>query len=179
MSRAVLSRDSRNMAIFRWHLICLFVASLELSSALNVLPSVRHFSCSTPQIEISKKILVSNEYSPTRKSYFESHQSHTADRFKEKMGPVRRRNCHVLGINMQAGDMPVPSGSSSFLSAFYKFTRPHTIRGTILASCACVTRVTLDCIQVQSVIEWRLLRIAWYSCIFLYIFYLLFSILVD
>ena len=52
------------------------------------------------------------------------------------------------------------NGKAGFLEAFYKFTRPHTIRGTILASCACVTRVTIHCIQTQSIIEWSLLRTA-------------------
>ncbi|KAJ1494072.1 tocopherol polyprenyltransferase-like protein [Baffinella frigidus] len=46
------------------------------------------------------------------------------------------------------------------LNALYKFSRPHTIRGTILASCACVTRVLLDCIEKADFVEWRLLRIA-------------------
>ncbi len=56
-------------------------------------------------------------------------------------------------------------GKAGFLEAFYKFTRPHTIRGTILASCACVTRVTIHCIQTQSFIEWSLLRTAVFGLI--------------
>ncbi|EKX48805.1 hypothetical protein GUITHDRAFT_157479 [Guillardia theta CCMP2712] len=46
------------------------------------------------------------------------------------------------------------------LQSLYKFTRPHTIRGTILASCACVTRVMLSCIENQAYIEWKLMRTA-------------------
>lgn len=46
------------------------------------------------------------------------------------------------------------------MNALYKFTRPHTIRGTILASCACVTRVTLCSITTQSALEWGLLKVA-------------------
>jgi len=57
------------------------------------------------------------------------------------------------------------AGDSSMLGALYKFTRPHTIRGTILASCACVTRVMLKCIQTQSVIEWKLLQTAFYGLV--------------
>ena len=57
------------------------------------------------------------------------------------------------------------NGKAGFLEAFYKFTRPHTIRGTILASCACVTRVTLHCIRTQSFIEWSLLYTALYGLI--------------
>jgi homogentisate solanesyltransferase len=57
------------------------------------------------------------------------------------------------------------AGDSSMLGALYKFTRPHTIRGTILASCACVTRVMLKSIQTQSVIEWKLLQTAFYGLV--------------
>ena len=62
-----------------------------------------------------------------------------------------------LRMSADAGSQ---GSETSFLKAFYKFTRPHTIRGTILASCACVTRVTLSCIRTQPAIEWNLLRVA-------------------
>ena len=51
------------------------------------------------------------------------------------------------------------------LNALYKFTRPHTIRGTILASCACVTRAMLKCIEQQPVIEWKLLKTAFFGLV--------------
>lgn len=69
------------------------------------------------------------------------------------------------GINHMEMKSGEEKGKAGFLEAFYKFTRPHTIRGTILASCACVTRVTLDCIRTQSFIEWSLLRTAFFGLI--------------
>eukprot|EP00741_Cyanophora_paradoxa_P022510 tig00021464_g21736.t1 len=39
----------------------------------------------------------------------------------------------VLVEAMQSSPAPVPDRITKFLKAFYKFTRPHTIRGTILA----------------------------------------------
>lgn len=65
----------------------------------------------------------------------------------------------IPGLRMSEAAQPPPK-SSSLLGALYKFARPHTIRGTILASCACVTRVMLKCIQTQPVIEWKLLQTA-------------------
>lgn len=46
------------------------------------------------------------------------------------------------------------------MNALYRFTRPHTIRGTILASCACVTRVFLTTIQTMPYVEWHLIQTA-------------------
>jgi len=69
------------------------------------------------------------------------------------------------GASSAGGGGGDPRESSSLLGALYKFTRPHTIRGTILASCACVTRVMLKCIQTQPVIEWRLLQTAFYGLV--------------
>lgn len=43
----------------------------------------------------------------------------------------------------RGGEAVVGAQKGNLINALYKFTRPHTIRGTILASCACVTRVTL------------------------------------
>jgi hypothetical protein len=75
----------------------------------------------------------------------------------------RGRAMHDINhMEMKSGE---EKGKAGFLEAFYKFTRPHTIRGTILASCACVTRVTLDCIRTQSFIEWSLLRTAFFGLI--------------
>eukprot|EP00878_Enallax_costatus_P042165 GHUV01049255.1.p1 GENE.GHUV01049255.1~~GHUV01049255.1.p1 ORF type:complete len:181 (-),score=46.49 GHUV01049255.1:14-556(-) len=44
--------------------------------------------------------------------------------------------------------------SSSFLSAFWRFLRPHTIRGTILGTSAVVTKVLLNNLDA---IDWGLL----------------------
>jgi homogentisate solanesyltransferase len=44
--------------------------------------------------------------------------------------------------------------TGSFASAFWRFLRPHTIRGTILGTSALVTRALLEC---PSAIDWALL----------------------
>jgi hypothetical protein len=65
-----------------------------------------------------------------------------------------RRPMRGFAVKMSAtggADEMKPKGN--FLNALYKFTRPHTIRGTILASCACVTRVTLLCIKWVNIIQ--------------------------
>ena len=67
------------------------------------------------------------------------------------------------GVTGEGGAVDKPK--SGMLNALYKFTRPHTIRGTILASCACVTRVMIKCIQTQPVIEWKLLQTAMYGLV--------------
>eukprot|EP00960_Hanusia_phi_P038890 753651-Hanusia_phi.AAC.1 len=69
--------------------------------------------------------------------------------------PKVPRTVHHLA---QSGEGEV--GKTSMLQSLYKFTRPHTIRGTILASSACVTRVMLNCIENQAYIEWKLMRTA-------------------
>jgi len=77
-------------------------------------------------------------------------------------GSQDRRSALSLSANDgAAAEQP----KSSMLNALYKFTRPHTIRGTILASCACVTRVLLKCVESQPVIEWKLLHTALYGLV--------------
>ncbi len=45
----------------------------------------------------------------------------------------------------QKGDLPLLARVDAFLSAFWKFLRPHTIRGTILGSFAVTTRALIEC----------------------------------
>lgn len=49
------------------------------------------------------------------------------------------------------------SGGSSLLGALYKFTRPHTIRGTILGAISGASRAVLES---RAPIDWRLLPVA-------------------
>ena len=105
----------------------------------------------------------------------------------------RLRSCHLLASDSRSWSLGAPAGArgtglhcrrlaklemsagageaagepqkAGMLAALYKFTRPHTIRGTILASCACVTRVMLKCIETQPVIEWRLLQTAFFGLV--------------
>jgi len=90
------------------------------------------------------------------------------------LGVCRRGRCPAVGrgalrgaaLSMSGGEAAgLPPQKSGMLAALYKFTRPHTIRGTILASCACVTRVMLKCIETQPVIEWRLLQTAFFGLV--------------
>eukprot|EP01023_Acetabularia_acetabulum_P042332 TRINITY_DN4173_c0_g1_i5.p2 TRINITY_DN4173_c0_g1~~TRINITY_DN4173_c0_g1_i5.p2 ORF type:complete len:189 (-),score=24.31 TRINITY_DN4173_c0_g1_i5:25-510(-) len=46
------------------------------------------------------------------------------------------------------------NGVAQFFSAFWKFLRPHTIRGTMLGSCALTARVLLE---NPGLIDWSLL----------------------
>ncbi|KAK9797352.1 hypothetical protein WJX73_001094 [Symbiochloris irregularis] len=57
-----------------------------------------------------------------------------------------------------AADLPAPRENlgdriGAFRNAFWKFLRPHTIRGTILGSCAVTARVLLECSEY---IDWGL-----------------------
>ena len=49
------------------------------------------------------------------------------------------------GLAGGAGDPPLLARVDAFLSAFWKFLRPHTIRGTILGSCAVTARALIEC----------------------------------
>ena len=49
------------------------------------------------------------------------------------------------GTAEQKGDLPLLARVDAFLSAFWKFLRPHTIRGTILGSFAVTTRALIEC----------------------------------
>ena len=68
-------------------------------------------------------------------------------------------------MSVDGGEAAADPPKSGMLNALYKFTRPHTIRGTILASCACVTRVMIKCIEQQPVIEWKLMKTALYGLV--------------
>jgi 4-hydroxybenzoate polyprenyltransferase len=66
-----------------------------------------------------------------------------------------RRDTLVLREAAAAGASPSGDASqTSFLSAFWKFLRPHTIRGTILGTSAVVSRALLE---NQAAIDWSLL----------------------
>ena len=87
----------------------------------------------------------------------------------QAIGRGRRSGPHLSMNGAKAGDSgdslaPGPQQGGT-LNALYKFTRPHTIRGTILASCACVTRAMLKCIEQQPVIEWKLLKTAFFGLV--------------
>ena len=79
--------------------------------------------------------------------------------FMQDPSPQKRQQVPIAApLLAQRGDGEVRK--TDMLQSLYKFTRPHTIRGTILASCACVTRVMLSCIENQAYIEWKLMRTA-------------------
>jgi hypothetical protein len=54
------------------------------------------------------------------------------------------------GLAGGADDPPLLARVDAFLSAFWKFLRPHTIRGTILGSCAVTARALIECPLVSS-----------------------------
>lgn len=79
--------------------------------------------------------------------------------------PGRRASVYVAASASSAaaaaglpGDQPGASGTgkrvAAFLAAFWKFLRPHTIRGTILGTSAVVTKALL---QNPQAIDWGLL----------------------
>lgn len=76
--------------------------------------------------------------------------------------PIRkpRSSNHAHPITMVAGadsPSPGPAGQAGLAGAFVKFTRPHTIRGTILGSFAGCARALLES---AAVIDWALLPTA-------------------
>ena len=75
--------------------------------------------------------------------------------FTAAPGTGSRRDTLVLREAAAAGASPSGDASqTSFLSAFWKFLRPHTIRGTILGTSAVVSRALLE---NQAAIDWGLL----------------------
>ncbi|GBF95479.1 hypothetical protein Rsub_07829 [Raphidocelis subcapitata] len=74
--------------------------------------------------------------------------------------PRRRRRLGAPASAAAGAAAGAPGGESpaaraaAFLSAFWKFLRPHTIRGTILGTTAVVTRALLDS---PAAIDWALL----------------------
>lgn len=73
---------------------------------------------------------------------------------KRQSGPVASANAAAAGAGGAAGAPSVAQKALAFQQAFWKFLRPHTIRGTILGSCAVTAKAVLENPQL---IDWALL----------------------
>ncbi len=69
------------------------------------------------------------------------------------------------GMAEQKGDLPLLARVDAFLSAFWKFLRPHTIRGTILGSFAVTSRALIESPVVSgAAAAMLLLACTWRKC---------------
>ncbi|DBA83085.1 TPA: hypothetical protein ACH3X2_006614 [Trebouxia sp. C0005] len=73
---------------------------------------------------------------------------------KRHSGPVASTSAAAAGAGGAAGAPSVAQKALAFQQAFWKFLRPHTIRGTILGSCAVTAKAVLENPQL---IDWALL----------------------
>ncbi|XP_047308903.1 homogentisate solanesyltransferase, chloroplastic [Impatiens glandulifera] len=124
---------------------------MELSistSSLQIPSSSRSFNC-LPSLRPSKCPQFSLNLSSSFRCYTLSSRS-IADS-KKRIRPTTILACSQTGA---AGSDPIVNKISQFKDTFWRFLRPHTIRGTALGSISLVTRALIENPQL---IKWSLL----------------------